>query len=54
MTDGPFDESVGHVGCYYDLELPELDSAIAAACLLPTPCTVEIRPVVTLPRDGRM
>ena len=50
VTDGPFVESVEQVGGYYDVELPDLDSAIAAGRLLPTSYAVEIRPVVTI--DG--
>lgn len=50
VTDGPFVESVEQVGGYYDVELPDLDSAIAAGRLLPSSYAVEIRPVVTV--DG--
>jgi len=50
VTDGPFVESVEQVGGYYDVELPDLDSAIAAGRLLPSSYAVEIRPVVTI--DG--
>lgn len=46
VTDGPFVESVEQVGGYYDVRLPDLDTAIAAARLLPASYTVEIRPVV--------
>lgn len=48
VTDGPFVESVEHVGGYYDVELPDLDSAIAAGRLLPSSYAVEIRPAVTI------
>ena len=50
VTDGPFVESVEQVGGYYDIELPDLDSAIAAGRLLPSSYAVEIRPVITI--DG--
>lgn len=50
VTDGPFVESVEQVGGYYDIELPDLDSAIAAARLLPSSYAVEIRPAITI--DG--
>jgi hypothetical protein len=50
VTDGPFAELAEQVGGYYDVELPDLDSAIAAARLLPAAYTVEIRPVITI--DG--
>lgn len=48
VTDGPFVESVEQVGGYYDVELPDLDSAIAAGSLLPASYAVEIRPTVTI------
>ena len=46
VTDGPFAELAEQVGGYYDVELPDLDAAIAAARLLPSAYTVEIRPVI--------
>jgi hypothetical protein len=48
VTDGPFAELSEQIGGYYDVELPDLDSAIAAGRLLPSAYTVEIRPVVTI------
>ncbi|WP_121256420.1 YciI family protein [Nocardioides ferulae] len=48
VTDGPFVESVEQVAGYYDVELPDLDSAIAAGRLLPASYAVEIRPTVTI------
>jgi hypothetical protein len=50
VTDGPLVESEEQVGGYYDVELPDLDTAIAAGWLLPSSYAVEIRPVV--PVDG--
>ena len=50
VTDGPFVETSEIVGGYYDVELPDLDTAIAAASLLPPSYAVEIRPTVTI--DG--
>jgi hypothetical protein len=50
VTDGPFVEAVEQIGGYYDVELPDLDSAVAAGRLLPSSYAVEIRPVVTI--DG--
>ncbi|MBM6404454.1 hypothetical protein JQN72_09395 [Phycicoccus sp. CSK15P-2] len=50
VTDGPFVELSEQVGGYYDVELPDLDTAIAAARLLPEAYTLEIRPVMTI--DG--
>ncbi|QKE83498.1 YciI family protein [Arthrobacter sp. NEB 688] len=49
VTDGPFVELTEQVGGYYDVELPDLDAVIAAARLLPSTYTVEIRPVVEIP-----
>ncbi len=48
VTDGPFVELTEQIGGYYDVELPDLDSAIAAARLLPAAYTVEIRPTMTI------
>ncbi len=48
VSDGPFVESVEQVGGYYDVELPDLDSAIAAGSLLPASYAVEIRPAVAV------
>ncbi len=54
VTDGPFAELAEQVGGYYDVELADLDAAIAAAALLPPSYVVEIRPVVTIEGyDGR-
>ena len=47
-TDGPFSESKEQIGGFWVVELPDLDSAIAAGRLLPSAYTVEIRPVVTI------
>lgn len=49
VTDGPFAELAEQIGGYYDVELPDLDTAIAAAQLLPTAYRIEIRPTVTVP-----
>lgn len=48
VTDGPFVELVEQVGGYYDVRLPDLDAAIAAASLLHPQYTVEIRPVLQI------
>ena len=39
VTDGPFAELAEQIGGYYDVELPDLDAAIAAARLLPAAYT---------------
>lgn len=48
VTDGPFLEAVEQVGGYYDIELPDLDAAIAAGRLLPSSYAVEVRPAVMI------
>ncbi|GAA1478247.1 YciI family protein [Nocardioides aestuarii] len=48
VSDGPFVETTEIVGGYYDVDLPDLDTAIAAAALLPPSYAVEIRPTVTI------
>lgn len=45
VTDGPFAETAEVLAGYYDVELPDLDTAIAAGALLPSPFAIEIRPV---------
>lgn len=52
VSDGPFVESVEMIGGYYDVELPDLDSAIEATSLLPPAYTVEIRAVIDLDASG--
>ncbi|SDD88458.1 YciI family protein [Auraticoccus monumenti] len=48
VTDGPWAETVEMVGGYYDVELPDLDTALRAAALLPATYTVEVRPTVVI------
>jgi hypothetical protein len=48
ITDGPFAETAEMIGGYYDVELPDLDHAIAAAKLLPDTYSLEIRPTVKI------
>lgn len=48
LSDGPFAETAEMIGGYYEVELPDLDAAIAAAALLPPSYTLEIRPVVSV------
>ncbi len=56
VTDGPFVELVEQLAGFYLVDLPDLDSAIAACAELPRSYTVEIRPEVEVegyepPRD---
>ena len=46
VTDGPFVELAEQLSGYYDVELPDLDTAIEAAKLLPKTYTLEVRAVV--------
>ena len=48
VTDGPFAELAEQIGGYYDVELPDLDTAIEAGRLLPAAYTVEVRPVMNV------
>lgn len=48
VTDGPFVELTEQIGGYYDIELLDLDTAIAAGKLLPSSYAVEIRPTMTI------
>ena len=52
VVAGPFAETVEMIGGYYDVELPNLDAAIAAVSLLPAGYTVEIRATIELGPDG--
>jgi hypothetical protein len=46
VTDGPYAETVEQVGGLYVVELPDLESAVEAAKLLPAEYLVEVRPIV--------
>ena len=48
VTDGPFAETVEQMGGFWLVDLPDLDSAVAAARLLPEAYSVEVRPVVAM------
>ena len=47
--DGPFAETKEHLGGYYLMEVPDLDTALKYAAMIPTAAygTVELRPVIT-------
>ena len=47
--DGPFAETKEHLGGYYLIEVPDLDTALKYAAMIPTAAygTVELRPVMT-------
>ena len=50
VTDGPFAETKEQLGGYYVMDLPDLDTAIEIAALVPWAKggTVEIRPIADL------
>ena len=47
--DGPFAETKEHLGGYYLIEVPDLDTAVKIAAMIPTAGwgTIELRPVMT-------
>ena len=47
--DGPFAETKEHLGGYYLMEVPDLDTALKYAAMIPAASygTVELRPVMT-------
>lgn len=46
LTDGPFAEATEHLGGFYLVDAPDLETVSALADLLPASYTVEIRPVI--------
>ncbi|WP_150462419.1 YciI family protein [Nesterenkonia ebinurensis] len=48
VSDGPFAQTSEIIGGYYQVELPDLDTAIAAVRLLPPSYSLEIRPISTI------
>jgi hypothetical protein len=48
VTDGPFAETKEQIGGFFDINLPNLDSAIELAAKIPTAedGSIEVRPVV--------
>jgi hypothetical protein len=43
---GPYAETVEQVGGFYLVDLPDLDTAVEVARLLPPAYTIEVRPVI--------
>ncbi len=43
VTDGPFTETVEQLGGFYLIDVPDLDTAVDLARLLPRECVVEVR-----------
>jgi hypothetical protein len=48
VTEGPFAETVEQLGGFWLVDLPDLESALRAAKLLPEAYSVEVRPVVDM------
>lgn len=46
VTEGPYAETVEQLGGFFLVDLPDLDTAVEIARLLPTPYSVEVRPTV--------
>lgn len=48
VTDGPFAETKEQIGGFFDINLPDLDSALEFAAKIPTAenGSIEVRPVV--------
>lgn len=46
VTRGPFAETVEQIGGFYLVDLPDLDTAVEIAALLPREYTVEVRPTL--------
>lgn len=48
VTEGPFAETVEQMGGFWLVELPDLETAVAAAKLLPASYSVEVRPLLEM------
>lgn len=46
VTEGPYAETAEQIGGFYLVDLPDLESAIDTARVLPEEFSIEIRPVV--------
>ena len=46
VTEGPFAETVEQIGGFYVVDLPDLDTAVEIAGLLPEEYVVEVRPTL--------
>jgi hypothetical protein len=46
VTDGPFAETVEQLGGFYLIDVPDLDTAVELAGLLPREYVVEVRPTL--------
>jgi hypothetical protein len=48
VTQGPFAETVEHLGGLWIVELPDLDTAVSVAKLLPSTYSIEVRPLMDI------
>ena len=48
VTQGPYAETVEQMGGFWLVDLPDLDSAVEVARLLPDSYSVEVRPVIDM------
>ena len=48
VTDGPFAETVEHLGGLWVVDLPDLGAAVDAAKLLPAEYAIEVRPLMDI------
>jgi hypothetical protein len=46
VREGPYAETVEQVGGFYLVDLPDLETAVEVARLLPPAYTIEVRPVI--------
>jgi hypothetical protein len=46
VTEGPFAEAVEQIGGFYLIDVPDLDTAVSLARLLPREYLVEVRPTL--------
>jgi hypothetical protein len=49
VTDGPFAETVEQLGGYYCIDVPDLETAVELAMLLPREYDVEVRECLEVP-----
>jgi hypothetical protein len=46
VTDGPYAETAEQIGGFYLIDVPDLDTAVSLARLLPRECFAEVRPTL--------
>jgi hypothetical protein len=48
VTEGPYAETVEQLGGFYVIDVPDLDTAVELAGLLPREYTIEVRPTLEI------